>query len=304
MLIKLCRQFYIEFEQVADASLILSLRNTDSDGLENFFGCVKSCCQISCSPTPRQFRAGYSTVILNNLASAKSLSSNCEQDASIALLDNVHELILQHNANRAAFNFQANDLYADVICEPESTKTELNFFETESLKYTSTVICSKIVARNSCENCHFTLQVSSESSEHIIIGNGNVPDLTFPSTSFMKIIEKVFDFAIQIIPTFVSEKSIKKVLIDEVHKKYEEEIQTKGVELTVLGCVEHNQHVVSDVFDLTINEALQSFCKNINGLLTGKIVTLPSEPNAIQDLARTFYLKKSRIRKHSDIFKA
>lgn len=118
---------------------------------------------------------------------------------------------------------------------------------------------------------------------------------------YLKVFEKVFDFAVQIITTFVSEKSIKKILIEEVKKKYEEEVRTKNiVKLTAIGCVEHNQQVVNDLFEFTINDGLNEFCKNINGLLTGKIAVLPPEPTAIQDLARSFWVKKTRIGKHSD----
>lgn len=245
-------------------------------------------------------------MIFNNLISAKSISSNCEQDASFALLNNIDDLILQHTnrANTETINAQTNDFYVDVICDPEPTKIELNFFETESLKYASTVTCSKVVDRNSCENCESTLQIYSDFNDKIIGRKENVPNLMFPSASFIKVFEKVFEFAVQIIPSFVSEKSIKKILIAEVMKRYEEEIITKNIiKLTALGCVEHNEQVINDLFEMTINDALNAFCKNINGFLTGKINDLPPDPNAIQDLARTFWLSKSHIGKHSDIFK-
>ncbi|KAJ6604939.1 Protein ALP1-like, partial [Pseudolycoriella hygida] len=35
--------------------IIKIILNTNSDGLENFFGCLKTCCQIACTMTPRQF---------------------------------------------------------------------------------------------------------------------------------------------------------------------------------------------------------------------------------------------------------
>lgn len=180
----------------------------------------------------------------------------------------------------------------------------LNFFETDSLKYTSNVTCSKIVNLNSCENCQSTLQVHSELNVHTIIGEkGNVPNLTYPSANFIKIFERVFELASQIIPSFASVKSIKTTLIEEAKKRYDDEVETKKiVELNTIGCVEHNQQVVKNLFESTIDYALKVFCKNINGLLTGKIDALPPEPNAIQDLARTFWVKKKRIGKHSDIF--
>lgn len=69
--------------------------NTDQDGLENFFGEIKSNCQVSKTPIPIHFRsAQIITQILNNLTCTNSMKSNCEKDNSTALLNNFHKFVL------------------------------------------------------------------------------------------------------------------------------------------------------------------------------------------------------------------
>lgn len=244
--------------------------------VENFFGCIKTYCQIACSPTPRQFQTGYSTAILNNLMSSKSICSNCEQDMSHALLDNIDDLISQHNNAKGKANREAKDVYEDVLCEPELKKKELHFLERESLKCSSAIICSKIVGHVSCENCVHILQGDSVN----ILGEEN---LTLPSTEFIKMFEIVMDFAIEIIPLFAAEKMIKKIVVQEVKKRTQYESEANVNLMVTLGCVEHSQEVVNDLVELVVSDALILFCKNINALLNGSVDVLPPNPNPIQE---------------------
>lgn len=151
-------------------------------------------------------------MILNNLLGAKSASSNCDQDASFALLNNVHDLILEHNncVNTETVSPQT-DLFADVICDPEFTQQELNFFETGSLTHVSNVICSKVVQRSYCKSCHCNLQTDSDPNELTNVGKGeNVSGLKYPSPQFINFFTNIYEYSYQIIPTFASEKPIKK----------------------------------------------------------------------------------------------
>lgn len=148
-------------------------------------------------------------MILNNLSGARPVSTNCEPDSSFALLTDIENLVLEYNATHSSddtetIEFRKEDLYEDVICDPQSTKPELNFFENESLTFISNEICTKIVNRICCENCQCTLQADLELKEHNIIksrGNlSDLTDLTYPSVNFIKIFKKIFEFALKIIP--------------------------------------------------------------------------------------------------------
>ncbi|XP_037037374.1 uncharacterized protein LOC119075089 [Bradysia coprophila] len=70
----------------------LNIRDTTQDGLENFFGCIKSC-NYSNTTTASQYRTGYTTMVINNITGTNSLYSNCQPDDSESILTNIHEFI-------------------------------------------------------------------------------------------------------------------------------------------------------------------------------------------------------------------
>lgn len=247
-------------------------------------------------------------MVFNNLSGAVPISTNCEEDSSVALLNNVHDLILEYNSNANTQSniseFQQNELHDDVVSDTQYTKSELNFFENESLSYISNLICAKIVKEMYCENCRNILQTNSELSENDTIeARDNL--FIYPSAHFITEFKKIFEFAMQLIPIFCSESSLKKIVIGEVKKRYNDDVETKKIEeVSDIGCVKHNTEIIDKLYESTVAYALKIFCKNINDLLTGKIKDLPPEPSSIQELARVFWIKKSRIGKHSDIFKS
>lgn len=192
------------------------LRNTDSDGLENFFGQIKSCCQIAVKPTITQYKAGYATMIFNNLMGAKSISSNCEEDSSIPLLQNIEDLIMQSILDTEESNTTDNDieceenkLLEDVIFDPQFTEKEFNFCENASLSFISNLICRKIFEKTVCPSCRNNLQTHTELKEHAIIKlRNNNDDLSYPSSSFITKFKKIFCYVTEMIPHICSEKSI------------------------------------------------------------------------------------------------
>lgn len=237
-------------------------------------------------------------MILNNLTGARPISTNCEQDSSVALLNNIHDLIQEFNSNvnteTSVNEAQQNELYDDVICEPQFTKQELNFFENESLSNISNVICAQIIKETYCRNCQSTLRNDSQPSDDDLYIN--------PSVNCITKFKKIFEFATQIIPSFCSEKFLKKIVIQEVKKRYDY-VETNSIEIE-LGCVEHNREIEAKLYEHTIDYALKIFCKNISDIITRKVNVRPQETNQIEDLAWTFRTKKSHIGKQSDIFKS
>lgn len=67
-------------------------RDTTQDGLENFFGCIKSCNQSN-KTTANEYRTGYATMLINNMTGTNSMRTNCQPDDSTAILTNIHEFI-------------------------------------------------------------------------------------------------------------------------------------------------------------------------------------------------------------------
>ncbi len=232
---------------------------------------------------------------MNNLTGTKALSTNCEPDKSVALLNNIHDLIQEYDSNtiKNVTETEKNDLFNDIICDPQFSKRENNFFENESLSSTSNLICAKILIETFCGDCRSMLQDNLDDSA-LCEDHSVDPSLNFKSKCM-----KIFKFAMQVIPHFCSEKFVSKIVIEEVKKLCDEEVETE----IELGCDVHAQEVTDKLYISTIDYALFIFCQNINDILTGKVKGRPLEPNIIQDLAWTFYVTNRKIKKHSDIFK-
>lgn len=247
------------------------------------------CCQISCTMTPRQFKSGYTTMILNNLMNSKSVSTNCEPDNASALLNDINDLIITHisSIDTEALINETDDLYSEVVFDPQFTQQELNFLESESLTQVANTIRSRIDTQCFCNNCSRELEY-----------NDHKKVLQCSPSHFTEIFQKVFEFTLKIIPSFATEKFLKKAVVEEIKRKYQEEVESFGI-----GCVEHNREMVNTLFEVIAIYALKIFCKNLNDYLTGKIIELPNHSSDIQDLAHTFWVKKTRIGKHSDKFK-
>lgn len=219
------------------------------------------------------------------------MSTNCEPDHSVALLNDVHDLIENHisivNEERSEHCSAINDFSCDVLFDPQFTENELNFYETESTEQIAGMTCSKILERIHCVNCERYLLAESEHAESV-----SVPK--FPSINFIEIFKKIFEFSLQSISFVASEKSLKKFLIEGFKKA------NPISQLTIIGCVDHNEEMINMLIELGVVYTIKIFCKNINDILRGKIKDLPPDPNPLQQLASTFHTKK--IRKHSDIF--
>lgn len=227
---------------------------------------------------------------------SKSVSTNCEPDKSVALLNDVHDLIANHISIASTVSSEdigeQTDEYADVTFAPEFTQRELNFFESESLAEVSNVVCAQILERNCCNDCRRRLQIDVASNS-----SAKLPIRQSPSPHFIKMFKKIFDFALQSITYVASEKFLKKFLIEAVRKKIQEELEStaetnKIDELTMIGCGEHNEVIVNKLLEYTTVYAINIFCKKINDLLSGKIKDLLPEASDIEKLALAFRQKK------------
>lgn len=221
--------------------------------------------------------------------STNSTSTNCEPDHSVALLNDVHDLIANHisivnSIESTEHSASVIDSPSDVLFDPQFSENELNFCESKSAEQTAGLICSKILDRIRCENCEQHLLAESE---HPITSTQK-----YPSINFIGIFNKIFEFSLQSIPFVASENGLKKSVIDGFKKV------TQISELSIIGCVDHNEEIMNLLLDITVSHAIIIFCKNTNDILKGRIKDLPPNPNPIQQSARTFYMKKSRIGKH------
>lgn len=272
----------------------LLLRNTNQDGLERDFGIIRSCCQAPVAPIAIHYRSAFTTMIVNNLSSVNSISTNCEEDTGVPLLSNVHELLLTGKKTN-------NENYNDVImCEeveilsfvfdPQLSRDELSFLEKLEKSHTASLICKNILQLTKCKHCRNSIQSNSKITEY------NDPEtkesIKNPSNNFMMLFEKVMSATNQKIPEICAEKDLKKKIMSDIDK----------MTIEGLGCSKHSPDITKLFKECIIIHGINSFCKNINDYLSGKITQLPKKPNSIQQLAQLFRAKKKHVVKHSNIF--
>lgn len=249
-----------------------------------------------------QFRTGYSTTLINNLSSANSLNSNCEEDYSKPLLNNVHELLLDYKAKSQTDNRELDDqvdeseAFEDVIVyDPVFSKMDYNFVENEAITYISSIICGKILNKTSCVQCINSLQSSSVLEAHDIIHKlSDCEDNVYrnPSVIFMQSFKILFSAINDIIPDLCSEKLLKTKIITQLEK----------VQIDEIGCPEHMKEMTLKLKQYVTYYAIIDFCKKINSLLSGKVTVIPPNSDRMQQLALAFRKKGKHIGKHSDKF--
>lgn len=230
----------------------------NQDGLENFFGCVRSCCHNSLSLIATHFRASFTTVFMNNLSS-HSIKSNCEPDSSIPFLTDIHRLILQNNnaqtgiltnthhnilqnnngesnttdyvednTNSHVTNIVdefENENYDPIIFEPQFSECELNSINEEAISNLSKLVFDKLLEATKCDECRLTLLTSK---------NG----IKFPSNAFFKNFENVFCIINESLQYICAENFLKKKILNSL----------QNVELKEMGCREHLTHIKKKIY--------------------------------------------------------
>lgn len=269
----------------------------NQDALENFFGCVRSCCQNSSSLIATHFRAAYATTFIKNLSSAHSMKSNCEPDISKPLLSDMNSFYLNYNNVVKENGLNANDSHIDdnndndtVTFDPlhNFSDTEVNFISNEAISNVSGSVCDKMLKITKCVDCRKTLETSLTLNDQC---NSDTPE--HPSHIFKNNFKKLVGGINDVLPEICAEKSLKKVLLEQLNK----------IEIQRMGCSQHYDVVESNFKEQTAFYGIVTFTKNINDLLSGKNKTLPPKYNNIEKLAYIFNKKKKNIGKHSDILK-
>lgn len=276
-------------------------RDTNQDGLENFFGCVKSCSQAN-KQTPTQYRTGYGTMAINNITGTNSLRSNCEPDKSTAILTSIHEFISDYktpsnnSSNSELSNIDdmdelnlierevmldVDDVDKIIAFDPQFGKEELNFLEIEAFSHASSMISQKLMKSTSCDECKINLQLITEND--MFCTN---------ETIFVRNCNNVFRGLACIIPHICSEPSLKKKLVHHI----------RLIEMDLIGCLEHDFEMAHKMKQLCADHTIKTFCHKINSFLSGKAEVLPANHNLIEKLAYELKNKKKRIGKYTDIF--
>lgn len=264
--------------------------------------------------------------MINNLSSTNSIYRNCESDASIPLLNNLHELIVNYkkNENSDAIAFQTDGdnetkLMQNIAIDPLFSVADVNFVEDKAISCDSSVICRKLLKITHCQDCINTLQTSNPQAQtnedNLAFGNPNATttfidilratdpqaqidedNFSFgsPTATFTRNFKNLHRIVKDIIPSLCAEKNLKKKIIAHI----------ETLEFDEIGCPQHETILTSKLKELTVHFGIILFCKNINSILSGKITSIPVYANNIENLALSIKKKRKNIGKHSDIFQS
>lgn len=285
-------------------------RETTQDGLENFFGCVKTYNQNN-KPTPSQYRTGYTTMLLNNISTTNSLQSNCQPDQSTAMLPNIHEFITEFkNQPLQSFEPKTQNITPSVVFDPEvemmpnyalntmilfepqidesgadagheeeinlglgAAGAEVRVIDTQTISNFCSRICQKLIKTTKCMECKDIFQLMDENDAILSV-------------------EQIYRRVNETIPTICHEAPLKKKLL--------EHIQPQSVH--IVGCAEHTEEIEIKTKSLIIDDVIRSFCNDINKILANKTQSLPDDYNDVQEIALAHRNKNKGIGKYSDIF--
>lgn len=177
----------------------VSLRRTTQDALENFFGGIRS---VIYSPSVREFRGAYASMVVNNLCGKHSIDSNCEADDGVPLLQNFYVIL-------TSTPMTGDDSTGGITAEKENCEEfkesdynneckSLMFPASEALDYAAGDVCQKLLKNMKCVTCRNIIESNTEQD------NGGQPRngfLSHPSESFLKCFKTLVIHGNKILPT-------------------------------------------------------------------------------------------------------
>lgn len=298
----------------------------NQDGLENFFGCVRSCCHNSSSLIATHFRAAFTTVFVNNLSSTHSIKSNCEPDWSTPLLTDIHYLLLKKNNDESnTTNIDLTDTEdihdiilkntnvesntpnivkdnsitpdSNIVDEFENETYDSIIFQPEFSEQELNFINEEAISNLSTLVCNKLLKATMcdecrstlETSSNLIHEEN---DIKYPSNLFVQNFKKIFCNIDESLQYICAEKCLKKKVVESL----------ENVKLEEMGCPEHFVEMKLKFKEFSTIFGIISFCKRVNNLLSGKNKVYSDNFNLMEQLAFTCYKKKKGIGKYSDIY--
>lgn len=265
-------------------------RNTNQDGLENFFSVIKANCQNPKQPIPVHFRSAFITSILNTFTCTNSLKTNCERDSSNSLLYNFHDFILSKKPNpnsqvpsKQYVSHPKHEL-ADIITF-DPILPHLNCIENDELTHVSSLICCDMIKDIDCESCLNDIQTSSKINSNDLFAldaNG----LNYPSKIFILNIKKLLCGIDALLPDLCAHQKLKRIIVASI----------KNISLDSMGCKKHQKSIKQKLINSTTHYSIIKFCKVINDLLSKKTTTLPNYCKNVQifEVALAFRQKNKR----------
>lgn len=250
----------------------------NQDGLENFFGNIRSNCQVKKQPMAFQFRSAFTNLIVNNLAAKHSIRSNCQDDKGFGLLQNVIDIYdMDFEESEDEFEDEEDIVQLDI----DNEEVISNFLADEALVYESANVCRDVLLTSKCNDCKDTLEAYCPLTEHGILKKCEISSdaenriFTYPTLLFMYSFKLLFKKVQTLLPFICYEKFLSQQLITSLDSD----------ELVGLGCPEHSLDITRKIKKLTVKLNIDMFRKEINNILCKKMVQPLENQNDIYNKA-------------------
>jgi len=257
-------------------------RHLNQDALENLFGAIRALGYRNNNPTCEMFSSAYKTLLLNNLMSAHSPGSNCEEDFSGGCLTSYQTLFETYT------NCEANTIEREIeerVADGLPKKFVDNDYNLKLLgNQTQNYIAGYIVKKlNSVlfKNCRICLNeiCSKGSNDHQLIQardykhNGKYL-LKYPNYNFCMLVQNVINIISHNLPNICHQKNLKIELINVI----EEKVDIKYI----TSCPDHKLMFPQKFVNFTVKFMVNNWCTQINRILSDKINLSKNESDKIK----------------------
>ena len=192
--------------------------------------------------------------------SSHSVGSNCENDESIGVLDNL-KTFLNINIQRPPSVEEPCPILTQLPSPPE---THLNIAHDFAAAYVAGALAKKLYKTTNCDSCKMKFEAPSNNvPQNLFIQLKEYKNckLIKPSSKFTEIFSKLTQKALYILPKIIHLPGIKRNLRQYL-------INNEEV-LSDLFCVEHIDSI-NQFISILINIVLHHYIKIINNILSGK----------------------------------
>lgn len=213
----------------------VSPRQTNQDGLENFFGCIRSYC-CSNVVTARSFRSAFSTAIINNLTSKQSINGNCEDDLCKPLLHNLQAMFAVTDEILNAQNVTSDKLQQQITFDLLDLE-EVQFSENEAKNCTAANIGNKLLKKSKCSDCCNSIRTEPIRLKGVVISqqsSSSDNDQVYPNTQFINTVKSMLSKIEKMLPSFCSEKNLKQKIVNYLVEEEEYKMAESGINRRLL----------------------------------------------------------------------
>ncbi|KAF0750550.1 Uncharacterized protein FWK35_00017276 [Aphis craccivora] len=268
-------------------------RNLNQDSLENFFG---SSCSMGCrntNPSCTSFSASYKTLLLNNLMSTHSPSSNCEDDLATSCLSPYQHLFDNSTLERGEGNDSTSEVSESVISAETITDNlikqpeDVQNLTVQTHTYISGYIIKKL-NKTFFKNCNCLTQLCTTqlTSNHDIISNreysNNIISLKYPNETFCSLVQNIIQIISIQLPILCHTSNLKSNLFSIVNQQ---------LNSNILSCPVHEELFSKTFLNFIIKCLIHNWCNNINKIFNGKISINVNEKDPIKINAYNRYVK-------------